>query len=213
MPVSRQVPKAKGPQPKQKTLQPLGLGLSEDKPASKEAAPRDVQALIDNAVSGKSAQPAGLVIDAGYSDSSLELPSDDEGKLILLSRTLSGLVDLIVVMLCSGICLIAADFFSGIISLDAVSYLIFAVLFLLIYFFYSLFFLAASNQTIGMMITDLRVVDADGRRPSVSQILRRCFGYLASVLVLGLGLLWSLFDRESQCFHDRISDTRIVRYL
>jgi uncharacterized RDD family membrane protein YckC len=64
-----------------------------------------------------------------------------------------------------------------------------------------------------MMITDLRIVDADGRRPSVSQILRRCFGYLASVLVLGLGLLWSLFDRDSQCFHDRISDTRIVRFL
>ncbi|HTY64154.1 MAG TPA: RDD family protein [Acidobacteriota bacterium] len=212
MPVSKQVPKTKGPQPKQKTLQPLDLGLS-DKPASKEPAPRDVQALIDDAVSGKSAQPAGPVIDAGYSDSSPGLPSDDEGKLILLSRTLSGLVDLIVVMLCSGVCLIAADFFSGIISLDAVSYLIFAVLFLLIYFFYSLFFLAASNQTIGMMITDLRVVDADGRRPSVSQLLRRCFGYLASLLVLGLGLLWSLFDRESQCFHDRISDTRIVRYL
>ena len=99
----------------------------------------------------------------GFSDPRMELPSDDEGKLILLSRTLSGLVDLIIVLLCSGVCIIAADFFSGIIALDTISYLIFSVLFLLIYFFYSLFFLAASNQTIGMMITDLRVVDADLR--------------------------------------------------
>ena len=150
--------------------------------------------------------PAG-----GSSDPGMELPSDDEGKLILLSRTLSGLVDLIIVLLCSGVCIIAADFFSGIIALDTVSYLIYSVLFLLTYFFYSIFFLAASSQTIGMMITDLRVVDADGGRPSISQLLRRGFGHLASLLVLGLGLLWSLFDRESQCFHDRISDTRVIR--
>ena len=60
------------------------------------------------------------------------------------------------------------------------------MLFLLTYFFYSLFFLTASSQTIGMMITDLRVVDADGRRPSISQLLRRGFGHLASVLVSGV---------------------------
>ena len=175
--------------------------------------PRDVQALIDNAIRGKP-QPAGRspAAFAGNPAHEMELPADDEGKLILLSRTLSGLVDFIIVLLCSGLCIIAADFFSGIIALDTISYLIFSVLLLLTYFCYSLYFLSASNQTIGMMITDLRVIDAAGGRPSVSQLLRRCFGYLASVLVLGFGLLWGLFDRESQCFHDRISDTRVVRF-
>jgi uncharacterized RDD family membrane protein YckC len=209
-PVRKPVPKSGTPLPKQKTLQPLSSGLSPEKLTRKETE-RDVQALIDNAVSGKALQPSDPVMAAGFPDSDEEMLLDDEGKLILLSRTLSGLVDLIIVVLCSGICIIAADFFSGIISLDAVSYLIFSVLFLLTYFFYSLFFLAASNQTVGMMITDLHVVDADGKRPSISQLLRRCFGHLASVLVLGSGLLWSLFDRNSQCFHDRISDTRVLR--
>jgi uncharacterized RDD family membrane protein YckC len=211
MPAPKPVPKPKAPQPKQKTLQPVSLGLSEEKPVPKEPPPGDVRALIDNAVSGKATQPSRPAMDADYSDTGLELHSDDEGKLILLSRTLSGLVDLIIVLLCSGICILAADFFSGIIALDTVSYLIFSGLFLLIYFFYSLFFLSVSNQTIGMMITDLRVIDAEGGRPSMNQLLRRCFGHLASALILGLGLVWSLFDRESQCFHDRISDTRVIR--
>ena len=210
-PVYKPMPKPQTPLPKQKTLQPLSLGLSGGTPVPRETEPRDVQELIDNAISGRSSQSAGTDAPGGSSDPGMELPSDDEGKLILLSRTLSGMVDLIIVLLCSGVCILAADFFSGIIALDSISYLIFSVLFLLTYFFYSLFFLAASSQTIGMMITDLRVVDADGGRPSISQLLRRDFGYLASLLVLGLGLLWSLFDRESQCFHDRISDTRVIR--
>jgi uncharacterized RDD family membrane protein YckC len=205
------VPKPQTPLPKQKTLQPLNLGLSGGRPEPRETDPRDVQTLIDNAISGRSSQSSDTEPTGGFSYPSMELTSDNEGKLILLSRTLSGLVDLIIVLLCSGVCIIAADFFSGIIALDTISYLIYSVLFLLTYFFYSIFFLTASSQTIGMMITDLRVVDADGGRPSISQLLRRGFGHLASLLVLGLGLLWSLFDRESQCFHDRISDTRVIR--
>ena len=39
-----------------------------------------------------------------------------EGKLILLSRTLSGLVDLLIVVLCTGVFIIAADYFSGIVD-------------------------------------------------------------------------------------------------
>lgn len=204
--------KPKTPPPRQKTLQPLDLGLSEAKPDPKATLPRDVQALIDSAVRGKPQPAADPAAFAGNPAHEMDLSADDEGKLILLSRTLSGLVDFIIVLLSSGLCIIAADFFSGIIALDTISYLIFSVLLLLTYFCYSLYFLSASNQTVGMMITDLRVIDAAGGRPSVSQLLRRCFGYLASVLVLGFGLLWGLFDRESQCFHDRISDTRVVRF-
>jgi len=118
---------------------------------------------------------------------------------------------LIIILLCTGVLFIAADFFSGIIALDTVSYLCFSGLFLLMYFFYSLFFLASSNQTIGMMITDLRVVGLYEERPSLGQLFRRCWGYLASILGFGFGLLWGLFDRESFCFHDRISDTHVIR--
>jgi len=100
-PVSKPMPKPQVPPPQQKTLQPLSLGLSGVKPAPRETSARDAQALIDNAVSGRSSQSAGTDVTSRFSNHGMELPSDDEGKLILLSRTLSGLVDLIIVLLCS----------------------------------------------------------------------------------------------------------------
>jgi len=130
---------------------------------------------------------------------------------MLLSRTLSGLIDLIVVVLCTGGFILAADHFAGIVILDSISLFDYSALFLMTYILYSIFFLAACGQTIGMMITDLRVVGSGRKRPSVSRLLGRCLGYLLSLLVLGIGLLWSLFDRESLCFHDRVSLTRVVR--
>ena len=152
--------------------------------------------------------PSGIPLSPSYVPAPVP---DQEGKLILLSRTLSGLVDLLIVVFCTGAFIVAADYFSGIIALDPISLILFFVLFLLSFFLYSLFFLAASNQTIGMMITDLRVVGADSKRPSLGQLVRRCCGYFASLFFLGIGLVSALFDRGSLCFHDRISGTRVVR--
>ncbi len=208
-------PKPMMPAPRQKVLQPMESESVAAKPVLKTPDPQEIQNMIDNAVSRQSAA-------VGTSSSIAETPIsapvsaqepfvDQEGKLILLSRTLAGLVDLIFVVLCTGAFIIAADFFSGIVVLDSISYAGFSVLFLLNYFIYSIFFLATSSQTVGMMITDLRVVGADDRRPSLRQLLRRCGGYLISVLGLGIGLLWSLFNRDSLCLHDLLSDTHVIR--
>jgi uncharacterized RDD family membrane protein YckC len=210
-PAYKPVQKPRGPIPQQKTLKPLAAEVSSQKPAAPPSDPPDIQALIDSAVSRKNSRPDRASSPIGLYESGLEMSSDYEGKLILLSRTLSGLVDLIIVVICSGVCILAADFCSGIIELDAISYVAFAVLFLLTYFLYSLFFLTAAGQTIGMMITELRVVGIDNARPLLGQLLRRCSGHLVSVLGLGFGLIWSLFDRESMCFHDRISGTSVIR--
>jgi uncharacterized RDD family membrane protein YckC len=210
-PLRKPAQKPRSPIPRQKTLQPIEHETSAEKLSAKSKDPREIQNLIDDAVSRKSSQPSEFSAFGGIYNSTESQPQEYEGKLILLSRTLCGLVDLIIVMVCTGMLILAADFFSGIISLDAISYLCFSVLFLMTYFFYSLFFLAATNQTIGMMITDLRVVGAYDERPSFRQLMRRCWAYLLSLFGLGFGLFWGLFDRESLCFHDRISDTRVER--
>jgi len=194
-----------------RTPEPRQPELFAVKPASKAIdRPGEVKDLIDNVVSKRSAHaatsirseiPPSLRATAGY----------QEGRLILLSRTLSGLVDLIVVVVCTGAFIIAADFFAGIYVLDSISLAIYSVLFLMTYFLYSLFFLGASNQTLGMMITELRVVESKGKRPSIRQLLLRCFGYLLSLTVFGIGLLSGVFDRESRCIHDRLSGTLVVR--
>jgi uncharacterized RDD family membrane protein YckC len=196
------------PPPRQKTLEPVfpdSAAFKDEKPAEK----RDIRNLIDSAVARQLPQSAAPGVESAieYEPDS----TDPEGKLILLSRTLSGLVDLIIVVLCTGLFIIAADFFSGIIVLDKVSLIDFSILFLLNYFLYSFFFLFASNQTIGMMITDLRVVGPDEKRPSIGQLLCRCAGHLISLFGLGIGLLLGLFDRKSLCFHDRTSGTHVIR--
>ncbi|MBN1568943.1 MAG: RDD family protein [Acidobacteria bacterium] len=210
-PPRRPAPKPRTPAPRQKILQPLTREKSPEKPPGGQQDTREIQDLIDNAVSIKAKQSEEFFAPAGIFSSMESQPPEYEGKLILLSRTLCGLVDLLIVLLCTGMLILSADFFSGIIALDAISYLHFSILFLLTYLFYSLFFLASTSQTIGMMITELRVVGICDERPSIGQLIRRCWAFLLSLFGLGFGLVWGLFDRESLCFHDRISDTRVER--
>lgn len=216
MKARKPAPRPPIPVPQQKKLEPLKAVPPAAQPAPQPAPedPRRIQNLIDSAVSRKPvAAPAAA---APPPAAERTVPEEwgaphAEGKLILLSRTLSGLVDLICVVVCVGIFVVAADAFSGILVLDAVSFVHFAVLFLLTYFVYSVFFLTFSSQTIGMMITDLRVEGMDGERPSLSQVLGRCGGHLVALFGLGLGLLWGLVNRDNLCLHDRISGTRVVR--
>jgi len=139
------------------------------------------------------------------------LTSSRTDRLVLLSRTLSGLVDLIVVCLCGSAIVLATDVLSGIEVFDARSGVHYALLLTVIYLFYSLFFLGSGSQTIGMMITDLRVIGVDAHRPRVNQLLVRCLAYIVALLGAGLGLIWGFFDGETACLQDRLSRTRIVR--
>ena len=211
VPARKPVPKPLAPIPRQKTLQPLALETPAAKPAEMTADPAEIRQLIDTVVSRQAQTAEQSPLPAGGIETMPPPFADSEGKLILLSRTLSGLVDLICVVLCTGIFILSADFFSGIIVLDLISLADFSALLLATYFVYSLFFLAASNQTIGMMITDLRVIAVGEGRPSLKQLVIRCCAHLGSLLVLGIGLLWSLFNRENLCLHDRLSGTMIIR--
>jgi uncharacterized RDD family membrane protein YckC len=223
--------KPSAPIPQQKMLQPVVSEPKASKPATQPADPQEIQKLIDSAVSLQSPvvdRPAGPAENYGAIRERMVRGRmvrgrmvrgrmargrmvEDEGKWIFLSRTLSGLIDLICIVLCTGIFVLAAEFFSGFIMLDFISLINLVVLLLLTYFVYSFFFLFASNQTIGMMITDLRVVGTNKRRPSLSQLAIRCCCYILSLLIFGIGLLWGLFNRENLCLHDRLSNTTVVR--
>lgn len=204
--------------PLQKTLQPLESPRAvQVKSSSASPDPQKIQNLIDTVMSRKAfvSEVAEGTIDPPIympdEESDSDRAPDFEGKLILLSRTLSGLVDLILVVLFAGIFIVTADHFWGINVVDLVSIVHFSLLFLLIYFVYSLFFLASANQTVGMMITELRVVGVDERRPLLRQIVGRCCCFLISLFGLGIGLIWGLFSRENLCLHDRVSGTQVIR--
>ena len=69
----------------------------------------------------------------------------------------------------------------------------------------------ASGQTLGKLLTGLRIVSIDGTSPSVGSIaLRQTFGYLLVVLTLGLSFFISFFSRKGRALHDYIAGTVVI---
>ena len=67
------------------------------------------------------------------------------------------------------------------------------------------------GQTLGMRPWRLRVVAADGTAPTVRVLWLRYAIATLSTAAFGLGLLWSLVDRERRTWHDLATRTLFVR--
>ncbi len=73
-----------------------------------------------------------------------------------------------------------------------------------------IYFWTHGGQTLGMSAWRLRVVGADGEPLTANDALRRLGWATLSLLPAGLGLWWSLVDRDHLAWHDRRSGTRLV---
>ncbi len=67
------------------------------------------------------------------------------------------------------------------------------------------------GATIGMRPWILKVLDADGRQATMGALCLRYAVATMSLLALGLGFAWALFDGERRCWHDIAARTRFVR--
>jgi uncharacterized RDD family membrane protein YckC len=68
-----------------------------------------------------------------------------------------------------------------------------------------------SSQSIGKMLTGLRIVNKDGNAPSIKQLFIRHFvGYPLSILSFGLGLLLAVFNRNGRALHDFLTGTMVI---
>ena len=74
---------------------------------------------------------------------------------------------------------------------------------------YVTLFFTLAQATPGMKYARLHLSTFDGEPPTRAQRLRRLATTTLSVLSLGLGFLWSLFDEERLCWHDRLSQTYV----
>ena len=72
-------------------------------------------------------------------------------------------------------------------------------------------FWTRAGQTIGMRAWRLHLVSVDGVPVSQRQAWLRFGMAIISLLALGIGFLWSLFDRDRRCWHDMVSGTRLIR--
>lgn len=80
---------------------------------------------------------------------------------------------------------------------------------------YMVAFTAAGGQSIGKMITRIRVVTMDEGswtdRVRLGQACLRAVGYLVSALPAGLGFVPALFGTDRRGLHDRLAHTRVVK--
>jgi uncharacterized RDD family membrane protein YckC len=83
-------------------------------------------------------------------------------------------------------------------------------LFSICFLFYGGFWVRG-GQTLGMRSWRIKLVRQDGGPITWTMALKRFASALLSLLCLGLGFLWVLYDRDKLAWHDRLSGTRLVR--
>lgn len=74
---------------------------------------------------------------------------------------------------------------------------------------YFIWFWLRGGQTLAMKTWHLRLVSANGSVLTLRQAIIRFVLALPGIL-LGVGILWALFDSERQFLHDRLAGTRII---
>ena len=66
------------------------------------------------------------------------------------------------------------------------------------------------GQTLAMQTWKIRLTTSSGAPPSLARLALRYVLAWPSIVYLGAGLLWALFDRDRQFLHDRLAGTRLV---
>jgi uncharacterized RDD family membrane protein YckC len=74
-------------------------------------------------------------------------------------------------------------------------------------FAYHALFFAFSNMTLGMRYAGIALCTFDDDVPTRQQLRRRLGAMAVSLLPVGLGVVWSVFDEDHLSWHDRISAT------
>ena len=68
-----------------------------------------------------------------------------------------------------------------------------------------------SGQTLGKLLTGLRVVNMEGDFPSFGKLLlRHSVGYFLTLLTGGLGFLFSVFNLKGRTLHDLLAGTIVI---
>jgi uncharacterized RDD family membrane protein YckC len=68
-----------------------------------------------------------------------------------------------------------------------------------------------SGQSVGKMLTGLKIVQTDGSAPGLGRLLlRHIVGYTLTALTLGLGFLFAVVSPQGRALHDLLTGTVVV---
>ena len=77
---------------------------------------------------------------------------------------------------------------------------------------YYVYFIGRWGQTLGKKWLRIKVQTKDGAVPGFKKaLIRETVGKLVSGLVLGVGYLWAIWDKDKQTWHDKLAGTVVVR--
>ena len=71
------------------------------------------------------------------------------------------------------------------------------------------YFWRVKGQTLGMQVWKIRTVNDSGEILTLSECMVRLFFATFSIVFLGLGFVWILFDKDNLAWHDRASGTKV----
>jgi uncharacterized RDD family membrane protein YckC len=61
------------------------------------------------------------------------------------------------------------------------------------------------------MIMGLKIVTVDGGKLTIGKAVLRIVGYFVSSIIVYLGFLWVIWDKDKQGWHDKIAGTYVVK--
>ena len=75
---------------------------------------------------------------------------------------------------------------------------------------YFLWYWHHGGQTLAMQTWKIRLSTPSGAQPSLARLALRYVLAWPSLIYLGAGVFWALFDHDRQFLHDRLAGTRLV---
>lgn len=140
-------------------------------------------------------------------------------KATFITRAMAFVVDALGLLLATGV--VAIIFWllrGGSLSFindpyeDAAGYYLFRIVLALAALAYIILMTAMSGQTFGKQITGVIVLQEDGKIISLQTTILRTVSSLVSLLPLGLGYFWAIWDENHQTWHDKIAKTAVFNY-
>ena len=155
----------------------------------------------------------GVVDDALLAQMETEVALEDayDDRAATYKRIAASFVDLLVVAFASSPFAAVIELTNGNWSDPRVAGSMAAIV-LVVMFLYSTASTVLAGRTWGMSLLSLRAVDVNtGLLPTTRQAVARTLGYMLSLALLGLGIIYALFDAEGRTAHDHLSSTAVVR--
>ena len=107
-----------------------------------------------------------------------------------------------------------ASFVASVITNHPVSWnrtnIVVTIIYLAWEFLYFAYSWAASGKTFGMALLGVRVISADGAAATARQAVIRTLAFPLSFLLLGLGFLGIVLQRDRRALHDLIAGTAVI---